>query len=131
MEELEPTIGEGLYQNKKVFEAETVYEVTTQQNGLPFGIAIADIQQSKAHFHKDTWETYTVVQGNLELYLDGERHVLHPGDVKKIPLWVVHYAKSLDKTPARITVTTIPEFSPEDYFVVEDDKEDGEDATQP
>ena len=117
MEELEPTIGEDLYQNKKARAAEIVYEVTTQQSSLPFGIAIADIQQSEAHFHKVTWETYTVVQGNLEVYLDGERHVLHPGDVIKIPLWVVHFAKSLDETPARITVTTIPEFSPEDYYL--------------
>ncbi len=123
MEELEPTIGEDLYQNKKVRPAENpaeiVYELTTQRSGLPFGIAIADIQQSEAHFHKVTWETYAVVQGTLELYLDGDRHVLRPGDVKKIPLWVVHSARSLDKTPARITVTTIPEFSPEDYYLAE------------
>ena len=123
MEELKPTIGEDLYQNKKVRPAENpaeiVYELTTQQSGLPRGIAIADIQQSEAHFHKATLETYTVVLGNLELYLDCEWHVLHPGDVKKIAPWVVHSAKSLDKTPARITVTTVPEFSPEDYSLAE------------
>jgi quercetin dioxygenase-like cupin family protein len=119
MKELEPTIGQSLYQKRKAREAEIVYEITTQQSGLPFGIAIADIQQSEAHFHKVTLETYTVVQGDLEVSLDGERRVLHPGDVIKIPLGVVHSARSLDETPARITVTTIPEFTSKDYHLAE------------
>ena len=99
--------------------AEIVYEITTQQNGLPFGVAIADIQESEAHFHRVTMETYTVVQGDLEVSLNSEQHILHPGDVIKIPLGVVHSARSLDETPARITVTTIPEFSQEDYYPAE------------
>jgi mannose-6-phosphate isomerase-like protein (cupin superfamily) len=117
MKELKPTIDQSRYQNRKARKAEIVYEVTTQQNSLPFGVAIADIQESEAHFHKVTMETYTVVQGDLEVSLDGERQALHPGDVVKIPLGVVHSARSLDETPARITVTTIPEFSPEDYYL--------------
>jgi quercetin dioxygenase-like cupin family protein len=119
VKEREPTIDQSLHQNRKARAAEIVYEITTQQSGLPFGIAIADIQQSEPHFHKVTLETYTLVQGDLEVSLDGERHVLHPGDVIKIPLGVVHSARSLDKTPARITVTTIPEFSQEDYYLAE------------
>ena len=119
MKELEPTIEQSLYQNRKDFPAETVYEITTQANALPFGIAIADIQQSQPHFHKVTAETYTIVQGDLEVSLDSEQHVLHPGDVIKISPGIVHSARSLDGTPARITVTTIPEFSPEDYYLAE------------
>jgi hypothetical protein len=40
VKELEPTIDPNLYQNKKDRAAEIVYEVTTQQNRLPFGVAI-------------------------------------------------------------------------------------------
>src|SRR5215217_764036 len=119
MKQLEPTIGRSHYQNKKAGAAETVYEITTQQSGLPFGVAIADIQQSEAHFHRVTVETYTVVQGDLEVSLNGEQHILHPGDVIKIPPGVVHSARTLGETPARITVTTIPEFSQEDYYLAE------------
>ena len=54
----------------KVNPAEIVYEVTTIKSGLPFGIAIADIQQSEPHYHEVTIETYTVVQGDLEVSLD-------------------------------------------------------------
>ena len=117
MKELEPYISPSLYQNRKPNSAEIVYEITTQNDGLPFGLAIADIQQSDWHFHKVTTETYTVVQGILEVSLDNESYVLHPGDVIKILPGVLHSARSLSETPARITVTTIPEFSKADYHL--------------
>lgn len=116
MKNLEPDIHPNLYQNKKENTAEIVYEVTTKRNGLPFGIAVADIQQSEWHYHKLTIETYTVVQGKLEVSLGSEHYVLHPGDVIRIPPGVVHSARSLGEGPARITVTTIPEFSETDYY---------------
>jgi quercetin dioxygenase-like cupin family protein len=120
MKELAPKIQKCLYQNKKEFSAETVYEITTAENGLPFGIAIADILQSTPHVHKLTTETYTVVQGTLEVTLDQNKYVLSPGDVIKILPNVIHSARSLGDEPARITVTTVPEFSPDDYHVVTD-----------
>jgi quercetin dioxygenase-like cupin family protein len=124
MKDLDPTIDPRLYQNRKAFEAETVYEVTTARDGLPFGIAIADIEQSQPHVHRLTTETYTVVQGSIELALDGQRIALHVGDVAVIRPGVVHSARSIgDDRPARITVTTIPEFSPDDYFAVPDSLE--------
>jgi mannose-6-phosphate isomerase-like protein (cupin superfamily) len=124
MRNLQPNIDPRLFQNKKSFAAETVYEVTTARDGLPFGIAIADIEQSRPHVHRLTTETYTVVQGSIELALDDERIALHVGDVAVIRPGVVHSARSIgDGQPARITVTTIPEFSPDDYFPVPDSVE--------
>ncbi len=111
-------IDESLYQNRKDFPAEIVYEITTLKNELPFGIAIADIMQSVPHFHKVTRETYTVVQGEIEVSLGSDRHRLTPGDAIQIPPNVVHSARSLGSSPARITVTTIPEFSPDDYYAL-------------
>jgi mannose-6-phosphate isomerase-like protein (cupin superfamily) len=125
MQELEPRIDLSLYQNKKAFAAEIVYEVTTQANRLPFGIALADIKQSVPHFHKRTTETYTVVQGDLEVRLDGAKYTLRPGDVIKISPGVIHSARSLGETPARITVTSIPEWSQADYHRAEGGAGDG------
>ena len=119
MKDLEPTIDARLYQNRKAFEAETVYEITTARDDLPFGIAIADIEQSQPHVHRVTTETYTVVQGSIELALDDERTVIGVGEVAVIRPGVVHSARSIgDDHAARITVTTIPEFSSDDYFPV-------------
>jgi quercetin dioxygenase-like cupin family protein len=115
MKSLEPKINPGLYKDRVDHPAEIVYEMTTHQHDLPFEIAIADVQQSDPHFHKVTMETYTVVQGDLEVRLDAESHLLHPGDVIRIAPSVIHSAKSLRDTPARITVTTIPAFSMNDY----------------
>jgi mannose-6-phosphate isomerase-like protein (cupin superfamily) len=116
MKELEPNIPPSLYKNIKHYPAEIVYELTTERTGLPFGIAVAHIEQSEWHYHKKTIETYTVVQGELEVRLGSEHHVLHPGDVIRIPAGVLHCARSLRDTPARITVTCIPEFSKTDNF---------------
>ena len=52
MKDLDPTINPRLYQNRKSFAAERVYELTTARDGLPFGIAIADIEQSQPHVHR-------------------------------------------------------------------------------
>ena len=120
MERIDPPIPSDLILNEKKFPAETVYEVTTQDTGLPFGIAIADIKQSAPHFHRQTIETYTVVQGDLEVSLDKEKQVLHSGDVVRIQPGVVHSARSISEKPARIVVICVPEFSVEDYFLVED-----------
>jgi quercetin dioxygenase-like cupin family protein len=119
VKELEPTIDQSLYQNRKDFPTVVVYEITTEQNGLPFGVAMADITVVEPHFHKVTVETYTIVQGDLEVSLNSEQHILHPGDVIKISPGIVHSARSLDETPARITVSTIPEFSQADYYLAE------------
>ena len=119
MQELQPLISPSLYKNKKVFDHEIVYEITTQKDGLPFGIAIADIEQSAPHYHKKTVETYTGVQGDLEVKIGDEVHILHPGEVVQIPRGTVHSARSLGVDPARITVTTVPEWSAEDHFLVE------------
>lgn len=119
MNELSPQIDPKLYQNKKVFDHEIVYEVTSQRDGLPFGIAIADIEQSVPHYHRKTVETYTGVQGELEVRVGEDTHVLRPGDVLQIPIGTIHSARSLGEDPARITVTTVPEWSVEDHFLAE------------
>lgn len=123
MKDLAPKIEKSLFQNMKEFSTATVYEITTTANHLPFGIAIADILQFTPHFHKLTIETYTVVQGTLEVSLDQNKYLLSPGDVIKILPNVIHSARSLGDEPARITVTTIPEFSPDDNYLVTDEME--------
>ncbi len=121
MRDLKPTIDPKLYKNKKEFPQEIVYEITTKEDNLPFGIAIADIMHSTPHHHKKTVEVYTGVQGDLEVTLDDEPHIIHPGDSIRISPGVVHSAKSLGDEPARITVISIPEWSQDDFFP-EDDK---------
>src|SRR5262245_13545324 len=132
MKELAEKIEKSLYQNKKEFSAETVYEIITSANGLSFSIDIADILESTPLFHMLTSEIYTVVQGTLEVSLDLNKYLLSPGDVIKILPNVIHSARSLGDEPARITVTTIPEFSPDDYFVANDETqlEQPSEATQ-
>jgi mannose-6-phosphate isomerase-like protein (cupin superfamily) len=116
MKVLNPSIPPDLYRNCKKFESEVVYEITTQECGLPFGIAIADIVQSAPHYHKRTEETYLVVQGELEVSLGEESHILHIGQALHVPPGVVHSARSRGDEPARLVVICIPEYSQGDNF---------------
>lgn len=65
-----------LIKNQKTFHTETVYEITTQQTGLPFGIAIADIAMSDPHCHRQT------VQASITIpctpCIGHERRVIDP-----------------------------------------------------
>jgi mannose-6-phosphate isomerase-like protein (cupin superfamily) len=119
MHALAPEIDQSLYQTRKESAAETVYEITTQRNNLPFGIAIADIEQSVPHFHRATIETYTIVQGAVELTLDDRRITLEVGDMARIDPFIVHSARSLGPEAARLTVTCIPEWSADDYHATD------------
>lgn len=118
MLELDEVVDATFYVNKNMLPEEVVYELRTRKNQLPFGMAIADIQQSEPHYHEFTLETYTVVQGELEVTLGTVKHRLKVGEAIEIPPGTVHFARSTGELPARITVATIPEWSQDDHLRV-------------
>ena len=119
METLAPEIPSLLGVHKKDLSREIVYEVKMAGEDLPFSIAIADIQQSQPHYHNHTIETYTVVQGDIEVRLNDERRALRPGEIVLIEPGTVHSARTLGDMPARVVVVCVPEWQPEDYHPVD------------
>lgn len=111
-----------LYQLRIDLPKETIYEMIGAQDGLGWSLAIADIIQSEPHFHRHTLETYTVVEGDLEVNLEGRFYLLHPGDSMLIPLLSVHSARSLTDQPARILVSCIPGWTAEDHLPANKEK---------
>ncbi len=100
---------------------EVVYEIITAEDGIGLGTAIADIKSSAAHWHATTKETYTLVSGVLEIWIGTERHVLDvPGQSLAIPTDIAHWANSLDDKSARVLVTSVPAWTPEDHHLVKD-----------
>ena len=107
------------YKNKvKASLGETIYEIITEEDGLSFGMAVADIERSEAHMHRDTTEIYTVLEGEVELTIDGKTKILTAGDTITIRPGPVHSAKSLTKKRARVSVTSSPPWSPSDHHLV-------------
>jgi len=107
-----------LYKNKVENPNETVYEIINAQDGLGWGLAIADIKESELHVHQQIKEVYTILEGRLELDLDGNLHQLKEGESIEILPKVKHKAKSLGQDPARIVALSFPAWTPEDHHII-------------
>ena len=100
---------------------EVVHEIITEEDGLGFGLAVADIVRSEAHHHEEGMvETYTLISGSLVVMVDGQDFILKkPGNTLTILPGQRHYARSENgKTPARITVLSTPAWRPENHHLV-------------
>lgn len=53
-----------------------------------------DSGPGEVHFHENADNVYIVLEGVLEVVVEGERHLLHKDDVGYIPAGVVHTAGS-------------------------------------
>jgi mannose-6-phosphate isomerase-like protein (cupin superfamily) len=113
------------YRNRKelpegaVSPKEVVFEVITAPDDVGWGFAVVDIRRSEKHYHERTLETYTLVSGELRVHMDDEEEVLRtPGQVLTVPLNTPHWAESVSDTPARITVFSLPAWTPEDHVLV-------------
>ena len=107
------------YKNRIELPGEIIYEVIAGEDNQGFGLAVADIKKSKPHYHLITVEAYTLISGHLIVYVDGCPFLLErPGAGIKIPLGVVHWTENLDPTTyARISVITVPPWTPEDHIL--------------
>lgn len=105
-----------LYKFKVELSGETVYELVDTDSGIGWSVAIADVLESRPHKHLFTKETYTMLEGVLEVFIDDKKYILHPGEVISIPLNAVHWAKSLTNRPARILVSCTPGWTQEDHI---------------
>ena len=82
------------YKNKVVASpGETIYEIVTAEDGQSFGIAVAEIRESKAHYHDYITEVYTVLEGEVEVTIDGKTQVMTNGDTITIRPGPVHSAR--------------------------------------
>lgn len=114
LKELDPKI----YKNKVENPGETVYEIIAAEDDVGFGLAIADIEKSQLHIHREMTEDYLVRNGTLEVILNGKRHVLREGESITIPPDTEHEARSLEQDPGRIIVISYPAWTPEDHHLI-------------
>ena len=98
---------------------ETVYEMVTAEDGLGFGLAVADIKQSVPHRHRQTKETYILISGRLQVTILATAHVLNqPGQKLEIPVGQPHWAAAAwTEEPARVLVISEPAWRLEDHIL--------------
>lgn len=78
------------------------------------GIAIAVIDKSEPHYHKQIAENYEILKGDLDIYKDNNKHSLTVGDKLIIEPGVIHYAIG-DETWVKVTAS--PPWTPEDHIL--------------
>lgn len=88
---------------------EIVAEVSPEK-----GIAVAVIDKSIAHHHNHTKEKYTVLKGEIDIYVDGVKKHLKEKDSLIIKPKKVHYAVGNETW---VEVVATPPWSPEDHIL--------------
>lgn len=114
MKKLNPS----LYKNKVENPNETIYEIVTAKDGQGWGLAIADIKESELHVHQQIKEVYLILEGRLEVDLNGSLHQLRKGESIEILPKVKHKAKSLGQDSARIVALSFPAWTLEDHHLI-------------
>lgn len=72
---------------------EIIVEIEPTKDHPEKSLAMAVVGKSKPHYHKKTTEIYEVTRGELNLYIDGKKHVLKEGENMTIEPNTVHYAE--------------------------------------
>ena len=94
---------------------ELIAELGPTDDGLS---SVADVIADRAHKHEHhvTTEVYEVEEGELVVFLNGVKHILHEGDPPiEIRPGQIHYVIG---NATRFKVTSTPAWRPDDYFPV-------------
>lgn len=72
---------------------EIICEVSPSSENRTFSRAVVAIQSSAPHYHNLARETYKVLSGELDLFVEGEMHKLSKGDEYTVQPKEIHFAK--------------------------------------
>jgi len=71
---------------------EILCEVDSSSGHPEYSVAVSIIDKSDLHYHKKSTETYKVLEGELDLFIDGIPHHLKSGESIVIKPYSYHYA---------------------------------------
>lgn len=86
------------YPNKKVIALPTVRpteilcEVDPSSEHPEYSVAVSIVDGSTPHYHKKSTETYTILEGELDLFIDGHLHHMKKGESVVVHPLSNHYA---------------------------------------
>jgi mannose-6-phosphate isomerase-like protein (cupin superfamily) len=86
------------YPNKKIIAlssdqpTEILCEIDPVTDHPEYSVAVSVIDKSVPHYHNISTETYTVLEGELELFIAGTPHHLKQGESMIIKPGTTHYA---------------------------------------
>lgn len=93
---------------------EIVCEIDPGANHPQYSLAVAVIDKSEPHYHRNTVEIYRILKGQLKLYVNNEEHLMFEGQEYTVVPGTVHWAEG-DET--WVEVYTNPAWSPDDHHL--------------
>jgi len=114
-----PEIPDKYYISKIQEQGYDVYLLASDPAGDKWSIAILDVLDAQPHFHKTGNEHFIVLNGGLDITLNGVRHSLTAGQSVHIPPGIVHHLKSTSRTPVRLLCINFPAFDPKDFYPIQ------------
>lgn len=104
------------------FERGTMIRLVGEENGannLDFHINIINVDSGPGpyHYHERAENAYLVLEGTVEVVVEGTRYILRKDDVGFIPPGLRHYAGNAGDIPARVIEIYAP--SGTDFNIVD------------
>jgi mannose-6-phosphate isomerase-like protein (cupin superfamily) len=78
---------------------------------------LAPGRATQRHHHARTEEIYAILAGTGEMEVDGERHLVGPGDAVLIPIGARHQIRAGETEELRFLCCCAPAYSDEDTFL--------------
>jgi len=85
--------GKKIIKNNENNPTEILCEVDPSTSHPEYSLAVAVIDKSQQHVHKNSTEKYKVIKGKLILYIDGKRHDLYEGEKVTVNPNQTHFAE--------------------------------------
>lgn len=113
-------IYEGYYHTKFNKGDYVVYDlIPGELTGQNWSLAILEINDSPNHYHKFGKEIFVVMNGELNIEVDGTNYLIKPGDLVHISANKIHHLKSAKgEKPVRVLCVNFPAFNPEDMYIL-------------
>jgi len=102
-----------IVKNNEESPTEIICEIVPTVKDSKRSVAIAIIDRSEPHFHKNATERYEVTKGQLILSIDAVEYILHEGDKKTIRPGSVHFATGKETW---VKTTSTPGWTPDDHI---------------
>ena len=96
--------------------SEIICEFEPPEEHPDWSRAMAVIDKSKPHFHRVMTEVYSVIRGELKLYVNNEEYVMYEGQSWQILPGQVHWAEG---NATWVEVYASPAWTSDDHVLVE------------
>jgi len=109
-------IPEQYYISKIEKDGFTVYSLC--ENETAWSIAIIDVIKVQEHYHKFGSEHFIVLNGEMEITLNGKTYKLKAGQSVHVPANIKHKIKSVSSTPVRFLCVNFPSFEENNFYEI-------------